>query len=74
MPGLPEREGVRLGAGLGEGQLQRALADGVVLAHELVHAGVPELPVAVLVDVDAVREPWSLAIRQIGGVPAEVTG
>jgi hypothetical protein len=51
---LPERERIRLGAGLGERDLQRPLADRVVLAHELVHAAVLEHAVAVLVDVDAV--------------------
>jgi hypothetical protein len=33
-----ERERVRLGVGLEERDLQRAVADGVVLAHQLVHA------------------------------------
>jgi len=33
---LPERERVRLRVGLDEGDRQRSLADGVVLAHELV--------------------------------------
>ena len=37
---LPERERVRLGAGLEEGDLQRSITDSVVLAHELVHAAV----------------------------------
>jgi hypothetical protein len=32
---LPEREHIRLGAGLEERDLQRSLADCVVLAHEL---------------------------------------
>ena len=51
---LPEREHVRLGAGLEERDLQRALADRVVLAHELVQAAVAEHAVPVLVDVHAV--------------------
>ena len=51
---LPERERVRLGAGLEERDLKRPLADRVVLAHELVEAAVPEQAGAVLVDVDAV--------------------
>ena len=51
---LAERERVRLGAGLEEGDLQRPLADRVVLAHELVQAAVAEHAVAVLVDVHAV--------------------
>ena len=51
---LPERECVRLCAGLEERHLKRPLADRVVLAHELVQATVPEQPVPVLVDVDAV--------------------
>jgi hypothetical protein len=51
---LPERERVRLGAGLEEGDLQRSLAYRVALAHELVQAALPERAVAVLVDVHAV--------------------
>ena len=51
---LPERERVRLGAGLEERDLQRPLADRVVLAHELVQAAVLEQAVSVLVDVHAV--------------------
>ena len=51
---LPEREHVRLGAGLEEGDLQRPLADRVVLAHELVQAAVPEHALPVLGDVHAV--------------------
>jgi hypothetical protein len=47
---LPERERVRLGAWLEEGDLERPLADGVVLAYELVHAAVPQQAVAVRVD------------------------
>ena len=50
---LPERERIRLGAGVGERDLQRPLADGVVLAHELVQAAVPEQSVPGLVDVHA---------------------
>ena len=44
-----------LGAGLEERDLQRPVADGVVLADELVQAAVSEHAVAVLVDVHAVR-------------------
>jgi hypothetical protein len=51
---LPERECVRLGAGLEEGDLQCPLADRVVLAHELVEAAVPKQAAPVLTDVDAV--------------------
>ena len=51
---LPEREHVRLGAWLEERDLQRPLADRVVLAHELVQAAVPEQAVPVLIDVHAV--------------------
>ena len=51
---LSEGEHVRLGAGLEERDLQRPLADRVVLAHELVQAAVAEHAVAVLVDVHAV--------------------
>jgi hypothetical protein len=50
---LPERERVRLGAGLGERDLQRSLAVRAVLAHKLVHAPVLEQAVPVLVDVHA---------------------
>ncbi len=51
---LSEGEHVRLGARLEERDLQRPLADRVVLAHELVEAAVPEQAVPVLVDVHAV--------------------
>jgi hypothetical protein len=51
---LSEGEGVRHGAWVKEADLQRSVAYDVVLAHELVHAVVPEQAVAVLVDVDAV--------------------
>jgi len=51
---LPEREHVRLGAGLEERDLQRSFADSVVLAHDLVQASVAEQAVPVLVDVHAV--------------------
>jgi hypothetical protein len=51
---LAEREHVRLDAGLEERDLQRPLADPVVLAHELVQAAVPEQAVPLLVDVYAV--------------------
>jgi hypothetical protein len=49
-----ERERVRLGAGLREGDLERPLADGVELAHELVQPPGPENTVPFHVDVDAV--------------------
>ena len=48
---LSEGEHVRLGARLEEHDLQRPLADRVMLAHEMVQAAVPEQAVAVLVDV-----------------------
>ena len=51
---LPERERVGLGAGLLECDLQRALANLVTLAHELIEAAVLEQAVPVLVDVPAV--------------------
>jgi hypothetical protein len=51
---LSERERVCLGAGLEECDLERPLADGVVLAHELVHAAVSQQAVSGLVDVHAV--------------------
>src|SRR5687768_17149040 len=54
---------MRLGAGLKEGDLQRSVADGVVLAHELIHAVVSEQAVAVRVDVHASRGPGSLAVE-----------
>ena len=51
---LAEGERVRLGAGLEERDLQRPLADSVVLPHELVEAALPEQAVPVLVHVHAV--------------------
>jgi hypothetical protein len=51
---LPERERVGLGAGRDETDLERAIVDFIVLAHELVHAAGSEHAVAVLVDVYAV--------------------
>jgi hypothetical protein len=51
---LAERERVRLGAGLEERDLERPLANPVVLSHELVEAALPEHAVAVLVHVHAV--------------------
>jgi hypothetical protein len=50
---LPESGRIRLGAGLEERDLQRPLANLVVLAYELVHTGLLKQPVAVFVDVDA---------------------
>jgi hypothetical protein len=38
--------------------------DRVVLAHELVEAAVSEHAVSVLVDVDAARGAWSLAVQE----------
>src|SRR5215470_18463678 len=49
---LPEGECVRLGAGLVEGDLERSLADPVMLAYKLIQAAVPDHAVSVLVDVD----------------------
>jgi hypothetical protein len=60
---LAERERVGLGAGLEEGDLQYPFTNRVVLAHELVHAAVPEQAVPVFVDVYAVRRAWSLAVE-----------
>src|SRR5690348_12359698 len=60
---LSEGEGMRLGAWQEKGDLQRSVADGVVLAHELVHAVVPEYAVAVRVDVHAGRRAGSLAVE-----------
>src|SRR5215208_3831480 len=61
---LPECERVGMGAGLEEGDLQGPLADGVVLAHELVHAAVAKDAVAVRVDVHARRRARRLAVEQ----------
>src|SRR5688572_9416260 len=60
---LPERERVCLGAGLEEGDFHSPLADSLVLAHELVHAGGPEHAIPILVDVDAVSEARSLSVE-----------
>src|SRR3954468_22166256 len=57
---LTEREGVRLGVGLEECDLQRPLPNSVVLADELVQAAVAKDAVAVLGDlypVGAARSP-----------------
>jgi hypothetical protein len=51
---LAEGEGIRLDSGLEEPDLERPLADGVVLADELVQAAVSKHPIPVCVDVDAV--------------------
>jgi hypothetical protein len=51
---LPERESVRLGAGLEERDLQRPLADRVVLTRELLQAAVLKQAGPVLIDVHAV--------------------
>jgi hypothetical protein len=51
---LAECERVCLGAGLEERDLQRPLANPVVLSHELVEAALPEQAVPVLVHVHAV--------------------
>src|SRR5690242_1516807 len=50
-------EGERVGLDVGreERDRQRAPASSAVLAHELVHAAVPQGPAAVLVDIDAAR-------------------
>src|SRR5688500_12383352 len=61
---LSEREGVRLGARVEERDLQRPLVHRVVLAHELVHAAVPEQAVPVLVDVYAARRARRLAVEE----------
>jgi hypothetical protein len=50
---LPERERVRLGAGLEERDFQRPLAHHVVLTDQLVQPAVPKHAVPVLVDVHA---------------------
>ena len=50
----PEREHVRLGPGLEERDLERPLADRVVLADEVIQAAVPEHAAPVRVDVHAV--------------------
>ena len=52
---LSEREHVSLGARLEERDLYRALADRVVLTEKLVQPAIDEEPVAVLVDILAVR-------------------
>jgi hypothetical protein len=51
---LAERERVRVGAVLEEGDVQRPLVHGVVRAHQLVQATVPKQAVPALVDVKAV--------------------
>ena len=51
---LAECEHVCLSAGLEELDLQRSLANPVVLSHELVEAALPEQAVPVLVHVHAV--------------------
>src|SRR5215207_1859840 len=60
---LSESERVGLGAWFEEGDLERALADRVVLAHELVHAALPEHAVPLLVDVLAMRRARGLAVE-----------
>jgi hypothetical protein len=64
LPQLAERERVRLGAGLVEADLERSLADPVVLARELVQAAVAEHAGSVLVDVAARGQGRSLAIEE----------
>jgi hypothetical protein len=61
---LAECKHVRLGAGLEESDLECPVVDRVVLAHELVEAAVSEHAVSVLVDVDAARGAWSLAVQE----------
>jgi hypothetical protein len=56
---LSECKCIRLGASVEERDLERPLADGVVLAHELVEAAVAEDAVSVPLDVDVV----SLGLR-----------
>ena len=51
---LPDRECVRLDAGVQEGDRQRPLADGTALAYELVEAAVSELTASIPVDVETV--------------------
>jgi hypothetical protein len=51
---LSECERVGLGAGLEERDLERPLANPVMLSHELVNAALPEQAVPVLVHVHAV--------------------
>src|SRR5918997_2035607 len=60
---LSEGEGVRVGSRLKEGDLERSVADAVVLAYELVHAVVSEYAVAVRVDVHACRRAGSRAVE-----------
>src|SRR3954471_16837751 len=60
---LAECERVRLGAGLEQRDLQRSVADRVVLAHQLVHAAVPKHAVPVRIDVEAVCRAWRLAVE-----------
>src|SRR6516165_2473851 len=59
---LPEREHVRLGAGLVEHDLERPVAHLAVLPHELVQAPLPQQPVPALVDIDAGGGAGSLAV------------
>ena len=51
-PSLPEGEHVGLGAGVGEGDLERALGDRTVLADQLVEPLLGDGPGALLVDVE----------------------
>ena len=64
---LPEREAVRLSAGLEEGDLERPFADRVVLAAELVETAVAQEAIAVGVDVHAVRRARRLAVEEQRG-------
>src|SRR4051794_605645 len=61
---LPEREDVGLGPGGQEADLERPFADGLLLAHELVQAALAEQPVAVAVDVEAVRAAGGLTVEE----------
>jgi hypothetical protein len=60
---LAERERERFGSGLEKADLERAFADELVLADELVETAIPQHVRAVLVDVDAVRRAWRVAIE-----------
>jgi len=60
---LAERERVRFGLGLEKADLERAFADELVLADELVETAIPQHACAVLADVDAVLRAWRVAIK-----------
>ncbi len=63
-PGLPEGEGVDLGARVEEGDLEGALDDARRLPDELVQPLIDQGAVAFVVHVEPVRRPRRLAVEQ----------